>query len=58
MIVSDRDPKFLSDFWEALFKRSGVKLARTAAYHLQADGQSERTVQTVEVTLRCMLADQ
>ena len=29
----------------------------TAAYHPAADGQSERTNQTVETALRCMIAD-
>jgi len=54
--ISDRDPKFNSDFWRALFERAGVKLAMTTAYHPQADGQSERSIQTIEVALRSMLA--
>jgi hypothetical protein len=33
----------------------GVKLGMTAAFHLQADGQSERTNQTVETALRCFI---
>src|SRR5437764_6159232 len=56
-IISDRDPKFTSQFWKDLFKRTGVRLALTAAYHPSADGQSERTNQTVETALRCLIAD-
>lgn len=56
-IVSDRDPKFTSTFWRALFKALGTHLSFSTAYHPQTDGQSERTNQTVECTLRCLLAD-
>jgi hypothetical protein len=34
----------------------GVDLGLTSAFHPSADGQSERSNQTVEVTLRCFLA--
>ena len=54
-IISDRDPKFTSEFWQALFGKCGVKLALTTAYHPSADGQAERTNQTVETALRCLL---
>ncbi|RMZ86659.1 hypothetical protein DV736_g6115, partial [Chaetothyriales sp. CBS 134916] len=56
-LISDRDPKFTSQFWTALVKRMGAELAMIAAYHPAANGQSERTNQTVEVTLRCLIAD-
>jgi hypothetical protein len=32
-IVSDRDPKFVSKFWKALFKQLGVHLAISTAHH-------------------------
>jgi len=57
VIVSDRDAKFTSRFWRALFKALGTDLRFSTAYHPQTDGQSERTNQTVETTLRCLLAD-
>jgi len=41
-IVSDRDPKFTSDFWESLFAKLETKLAMSTADHPQSDGQSER----------------
>lgn len=56
VIISDRDPRWTSRFWKALFKRAGTSLAMTAAYHPAADGQSERTNQTVEVALRSLIA--
>jgi len=54
-IISDRDPKFLSELWAGLFHELGTKLLYAAAYHPQSDGQSERTNQTVESALRYYL---
>lgn len=46
-IVSDRDPRFSSEFWQAFQEALGAKVT---------DGQSERTIQTLEDMLRaCML---
>lgn len=55
-IISDRDPKFLSDLWKAIFKSLGTDLLVSTAYHPQTDGQSERTNQTVEIALRFHIA--
>ena len=52
-IVSDRDSKFTSMFWQALFSLLGTKLNMSSSYHPQTDGQSERSNQTVEQILRC-----
>ena len=52
IIISDRDRKFLSDLWKSIFKRLGVSLLYSTAYHPQTDGASERTNQTVEIALR------
>jgi len=55
-IVSDRDPRFTSRFWEKIQSAMGTKLNFNTAYHLQTDSQSKRTIQTLEDMLRlCVL---
>ena len=47
-IVSDRDSRFVSRFWSGLQEALGTKLSLSTAFHPQTDGQSERTIQTLE----------
>lgn len=47
-ITSDRDTKFQSAFWQALFKRMGSTLHMTTSAHPEADGQSERMIGTMK----------
>ena len=47
-IVSDRDPKFVSRFWQSLQDAMGTELKFSTTFHPQTDGQSERTIQTLE----------
>ena len=55
-IVSDRDPKFTSRFWHSLQTALGTSLKFSTTFHPQTDGQSERTIQTLEDMLRgCVL---
>nr|GFA16348.1 putative reverse transcriptase domain-containing protein [Tanacetum cinerariifolium] len=56
-IVSDRDIKFTSLLWKALYKALGTRLDMSTAYHPQTDGQSERTIQTLEDMLRACVLD-
>ena len=51
-IVSDRDPRFTSRFWPSLQAALGTRLHFSTAFHPQTDGQSERTIQTLEAMLR------
>lgn len=54
-MISDRDPKFISKFWQTLFKRLQVDLLLSSAYAPQTDGQSERSNQTIENMLRAYI---
>ncbi|XP_076945107.1 uncharacterized protein LOC143616023 [Bidens hawaiensis] len=51
-IVSDRDPRFTSRFWKGFQAAWGKRLKFSIAFHPQIDGQSERTIQTLEDLLR------
>ncbi len=55
-IISDQDRKFLSELWSAIFKKLGVKLLYSTAFHPQTDGQSERSNQTLEIALRFQIS--
>ncbi|GKA44415.1 putative reverse transcriptase domain-containing protein [Tanacetum coccineum] len=57
LIICDRDPKFASHFWRSLQKALGTSLDMSTAYHPQTDGQSERTIQTLEDMLRACVID-
>lgn len=56
-IVSDRDTRFTSHFWKAFQKALGTRLNMSTTYHPQTDGQSERTIQTLEDMLRACVLD-
>ncbi|GJW50569.1 putative reverse transcriptase domain-containing protein [Tanacetum coccineum] len=56
-IISDRDSQFTSRFWRLLQKALGTQLVMSTAYHPQTDGQSERTIQTLEDMLRACVID-
>ena len=56
-IVSDRRPQFTSRFWQKLQEALGTKLDFSTAFHPQTDGQSERTIQTLEDMLRMCVMD-
>ena len=56
-IISDRDSRFTSNFWQSLQDSFGSKLDMSTAYHPQTDGQSERTIQTLEDMLRACVID-
>lgn len=57
MVLHDRDSRFTSNFWRALWELLGTKVLFTSAYHPQTDGQVERTHRTIEQVVRCLLVD-
>jgi hypothetical protein len=51
-LITDRDKLFISRFWKALMKLSGIKHKMSTAYHPQMDGVSEGSNKTVVQVLR------
>ncbi|KAI3670108.1 hypothetical protein L6452_41749 [Arctium lappa] len=56
-IASDRDSRFTSNFWDGFQKELGTRVKLSTTYHPQTDGQSERTIQTLEDMLRSCVID-
>ena len=56
-IVSNRDPRFTSLFWGGVQKALGTRLDFNTAFHPQTNGQSERTIQTLEDMFRACVLD-
>ncbi|GKE26872.1 putative reverse transcriptase domain-containing protein [Tanacetum coccineum] len=56
-IISDRDSHVTSRFWQSLQSALGTQLDMSTAYHIKTNGQSERTIQTLEDMLRACVID-
>ncbi|GJS06089.1 putative reverse transcriptase domain-containing protein [Tanacetum coccineum] len=56
-IILDRDGRFTSRCWQTVQKALGTRLDMSTTYHPQTDGQSERTIQTLEDMLRACVID-
>ena len=57
-IVSDRDSKFLTTFWQEIFRLTGTELIPSTSYHLQTDGQTKIVNKWVEGYLRNYITGQ
>ncbi|GJW20081.1 reverse transcriptase domain-containing protein [Tanacetum coccineum] len=57
LIISDCDSRFTSRFWQSMQEALGTRLDVSTTYHPQTDGQSERTIQTLEDMLRACVLD-
>nr|GEZ56772.1 hypothetical protein [Tanacetum cinerariifolium] len=57
LIISNRDSQFMSRFWRSLQEALGTNLDMITTYHPQTNGQSERTIQTLEDILRACVID-
>ncbi|GKE85689.1 putative reverse transcriptase domain-containing protein, partial [Tanacetum coccineum] len=53
-IICDRDGRFTSNFWRSFQKALGTDQRMSTAYHPETDGQSKRTIQTLEDMLTCL----
>jgi transposase InsO family protein len=54
--VLDRDSKFTSKFWQALWKRMGLELKMSIAFRPQTNGQTERVNLVIQQFLRNYVA--
>ncbi|GJX73949.1 putative reverse transcriptase domain-containing protein [Tanacetum coccineum] len=57
LIISDRDSRFTLHFWQTLQKALETRLDTSTAYHPQTNGQSERTIKTLEDMFRACVLD-
>ena len=57
IIISDRNSRFVSRFWQKLQETLGTKLNFSTIYYFQTNGQTERTIQTLLDILRSCIMD-
>ncbi|GJS32573.1 putative reverse transcriptase domain-containing protein [Tanacetum coccineum] len=57
LIISDRDGRFTSHFWQTIQKALGTRVDLSSTYHPQTDRQSERKIQTLKDMLRACVID-
>ena len=55
IIISNKNLKFLSNFWKIVFKRLRTKLLTNTTYHFQIDENFERINQTMKIVLRYLI---
>ncbi|GJZ88236.1 putative reverse transcriptase domain-containing protein [Tanacetum coccineum] len=56
-IIWNHDSHFTSRFWQSMHNALGTLLDMSMAYHPEIDGQSERTIETLEDMLRACVID-
>ena len=55
LIVSDRDPKFMSKWWRELHRLLGTKLLMSTSFHPQADGATEWANRSIGQMFRSLI---
>nr|GEU37147.1 hypothetical protein [Tanacetum cinerariifolium] len=56
-IICDHDGRFTLNFWRSFQKALGTDISMSIVHHLETDGQSKRTIQTLEDMLRACVID-
>ena len=54
-LISDRDPRFMSSFWDTVTKRLGLQHSMSTTDHPQTDGLQERQFRTFNQMMRCFV---
>jgi hypothetical protein len=54
VLISDRDPKLVSAFWQRVWRRLGTRLNMSTSRHPETDGLTERVNNTFQELLRCL----
>ena len=57
VIISNRNSKFLSEFWNTIFRKLEVSLLTFIVYHAQTNEQFERSNQIVEIAIRFLTSN-
>jgi hypothetical protein len=52
-IISDRDPRFMSEFWKTIRNRMGLQQTLSTTDHPQSNGLQERHFKTFNQIMRC-----
>jgi transposase InsO family protein len=53
VLISDRDPKFVSALWQTLWRRLGTRLNMSSSRYSETNGLTERVNNTFQQLLRC-----
>ena len=57
-LISDRDPRWTSEFWRAVARELNLHLSLSSSHHPQHDGQTEIVNQTIETMLRAFIGSE
>ena len=56
-IISDRDGRFIDQFWQSMCSQLGADMKMSTAHHHETAGQAERMNRVLEETLRHFVSD-
>ena len=56
-LISDRDGRFISDFWKSFAAQTGMDHRTSTSFHPQTDGTTERMNRVIEEVMRCFVND-